>query len=113
MKKNYSSILIINEASKIGEKNSDEDDYLNMTKKNKGKKIAKFKKCKSKSSNFKNDETNIEGAENKVKSLLSLFLRNIEIEEKKDLVSDHLFLNEIETIKKIQRQNKFETTKKN
>ena len=41
-----------------------------------------------------------------------MFLRNIEIEEKKDLVSDHLFLNEIETIKKIQRQNKFKTTKK-
>ena len=111
MKRNSSSILIINDAINVDDQDP-YDDYLNMMKKNKGKKIKKFEKYKPKMSNSKKDETNLEGAESKVKSLLSLFLHNIETEEKKDIDSNCLFLNEIESAKKIQKQDKFQMKKK-
>ena len=111
MKENSSSILIINDALNIEDQDPD-DDYLNMMKKSKRNKVEKFEKYKPKGSNSKIQETNIEGAEGKVKSLLSLFLHNIETEEKKVIDSNNLFLNEIESVKKIQKLKKFEATKK-
>ena len=97
MKKNSCSILVINEPINTGS-NDHDDDYLDTIKNNKGKKVKKFEKYKPKVSNQK--ETNIEGAENKVKSLLSLFLHNIETEEKNDVDTNRLFLNEIESAKR-------------
>ena len=45
--------------------------------------------------------------------ILSLFLRNIENEEKKDINSNNFFLNEIESAKKTQKKVKFDSTTKN
>ena len=111
MKKNSSSFIIINETMNNDNQNHD-DDYLNMMKKDKGKKGGKFEKYKPKVQNSKTQEANLVGAENKVKSLLSVFLNNIETEEKKDKDSNNLFLNEIESVKRMQKKVKFETTQK-
>ena len=69
------------------DKNTNIDDscfYKKFAKKEKKNKIDQFVKFKPKNISKKNGEHSLEGAENKVKSILSSFLRTMRNEEKKD-----------------------------
>lgn len=82
-----SSLLKLNN----NDKNTNIDDttfYEKFTKKEKKKKIDQFVKFKPKNISKNNGESSLKGAENKVKSILSSFLRTMRNEEKKDKIND-------------------------
>jgi hypothetical protein len=64
--------------------NDDNNYYKKFSKKDKNKKIEQFVKFKPKNSGRQNNERSLKGAENKVKSILSSFLKTIKDEEKID-----------------------------
>ena len=84
-----SSFLNIND-TKEKRNNNDIDDnddnryYKKFSKKDKNKKLEEFVKFKPKNSLGQNNEPSLKGAENKVKSILSSFLRTMKNEEKVD-----------------------------
>ena len=62
--------------------------YKKFSKKDKKNKIDQFVKFKPKNISKKNGEPSLKGAENKVKSILSSFLRAMRSEEKKDKINN-------------------------
>ena len=84
-----SSFLNLND-TKEKRNNNDIDDnddnryYKKFSKKDKNKKLDEFIKFKPKNSAVQNNESSLKGAENKVKSILSSFLRAMKNEEKVD-----------------------------
>ena len=72
-------------------KNTNIDDtsfYKKFSKKDKKNKIDQFEKFKPKNISKKKGEPSLKGAENKVKSILSSFLRTMRTEEKKDKINN-------------------------
>ena len=84
-----SSFLNLNDnKEKINNNDIDDNDdnnyYKKFSKKDKNKKLDQFVKFKPKNSGSQNNGPSLKGAENKVKSILSSFLREMKNEEKAD-----------------------------
>jgi hypothetical protein len=84
-----SSFLNLNDnKEKINNNDIDDNDdnnyYKKFSKKDKNKKLDQFVKFKPKNSGSQNNGPSLKGAENKVKSILSSFLREMKNEEKVD-----------------------------
>ena len=80
-------------------------EYIKKNKKDKGKKLEQFEKFVPKNTNNKKNEQNLRGAENKLKSILSSFLRNFESEEKNEQEPKSSLLDTVQSTKKIKNNN--------
>ena len=89
MKNEQFQFLLINQNKNNQEEESDFSE--DKKKRNKKFELKKFEKFKPKNNNLLNSKMNLEGAENQVKSLLSIFLKDIEQEnQNSDILNNNI-----------------------